>query len=102
MYTWRFDAACAAYHKPASWQISSTNNAWVSMATSKYNTCPVFESMSHTPYSLICYGLRVKYISNENLKHLFAALLTETYEIVEDWAGNLCCGINLVRNYIKR
>ncbi len=40
----------------------------------------------------------VKYIGNENLKHLFTALCTETYEIVEVWAGNLYCGINLEWN----
>ena len=44
----------------------------------------------------------VKYIGEENLKHLFQALRTETYEIVEDWAGDLYCGINLEWNYDKR
>jgi hypothetical protein len=41
----------------------------------------------------------VKYISDENLKHLFQALRTETYEIVEDWAGDLYWGIKLDWNY---
>jgi hypothetical protein len=44
----------------------------------------------------------VKYIGDENLKHLFQALRTETYEIVEDWAGDLYCGINLEWNYKAR
>ncbi len=37
----------------------------------------------------------VKYISDNNLKQLFSMLHTETYKIVEDWAGNLYCSINL-------
>jgi hypothetical protein len=41
----------------------------------------------------------VKYIDNENLKHLFQALQTEMYEILEDWAGDLYCGIMLDWNY---
>jgi hypothetical protein len=44
----------------------------------------------------------VKYIGNENLNHLFSVLCTETYKIVEDWTGNLYCGINLEWNYGKR
>jgi hypothetical protein len=31
----------------------------------------------------------VKYIGDDNLKHLFASLQTETYNLVEDWKGNL-------------
>jgi hypothetical protein len=54
VYTWRFDAACTVYHKLASWQINSYANAWDDMATSKYNTRPVFGSMSPTPSGLIC------------------------------------------------
>jgi hypothetical protein len=44
----------------------------------------------------------VKYIGNKNLKQLFPALHTETYEIVEDWVGDLYCSINLEWNYIKQ
>ncbi len=44
----------------------------------------------------------IKYIGDEHLKHLFAALWTETYEIVEDWKGNLYCAISLKWNYDKR
>jgi hypothetical protein len=44
----------------------------------------------------------IKYIGDEHLNHLFAALWTETYEIVEDWKGNLYCGISLTWNYNKR
>ncbi len=34
--------------------------------------------------------------------HLFAALCTETYDIVEDWARDLFCGIKLEWNYAKQ
>ncbi len=44
----------------------------------------------------------IKYIGDKNLKHLFSALRTETYKIVEDWARNLYCRINLKWNYGKR
>jgi hypothetical protein len=44
----------------------------------------------------------VKYIGDDNLKHLFAALRKETYDIVEDWSGDLYCGISLDWNYNKR
>ena len=44
----------------------------------------------------------VKYIGDENLKHLFQALRTEMYEIVEDWTGDLYCGIKLEWNYLQR
>ncbi len=44
----------------------------------------------------------VKYIGEDNLKHLFASLQTETYDIVEDWKGNLYCGITLNWNYAQR
>jgi hypothetical protein len=46
--------------------------------------------------------LRVKYIGDKNFKHLFSALHTDTCTIVEDWAGNLYCGINLKWNNGKR
>ncbi len=52
-------------------------------------------------FNLYVGNFGVKYIGSENLKHLFAALLTETYEIVEDWEGHLYCGINLKWNYVK-
>jgi hypothetical protein len=40
-------------------------------------------------FNLCLNSFGVKYIGNENLKHLFAALHTETYDIVEDWDGDL-------------
>ncbi len=40
----------------------------------------------------------IKYIGNKNLKHLFAALWTEMYNIVKDWMGDLYCGISLTWN----
>jgi hypothetical protein len=40
----------------------------------------------------------IKYIGDKHLKHLFAALRTETYDIVKDWTGNLYCGFSLAWN----
>ncbi len=44
-------------------------------------------------FNLCVDNFGVKYTGNENLKDLFQALLTETYDIVEDWAGELYYGI---------
>jgi hypothetical protein len=44
----------------------------------------------------------IKYIGREHLQHLYDALRTETYEIVEDLEGDLYCGIALKWNYTKR
>jgi hypothetical protein len=52
-------------------------------------------------FNLCVDNFGVKYIGDKNLKHLFAALHMGTYDIVEDWAGNLYCGINLEWNYAK-
>ncbi len=41
-------------------------------------------------------------IGDKHLKHLFAALWIETYKIVEDWKGNLYCGIYLAWNNDKQ
>jgi hypothetical protein len=49
-------------------------------------------------FNLYVNNFGVKYIGIKNLKHLFFALRAETYKIVEDWAGNLYCGINLYWN----
>ncbi len=53
-------------------------------------------------FNLCINNFRVKFIGNKNLRHFFAVLRTETYDIVEDWAGDLYCGINLEWNYAKR
>jgi hypothetical protein len=54
VYTWRFDMACTVYHKPASWQTSSYNKAWVGMATLKYIPRLVFGSTSQALSGSIC------------------------------------------------
>jgi hypothetical protein len=97
------DAACTVYHKPVSWQTSFYDNAWVSMATSKYNTSPgLWKHISRPIWFNLCIDdFGFKYIGDENLNHLFAALRTETYEIVDNWVGDLFCGINLEWNYVK-
>ncbi len=43
----------------------------------------------------------IKYIGREHQQHLYDALRKETYEIVEDWRGNLYCGITWKWNYEK-
>jgi hypothetical protein len=53
-------------------------------------------------FNLCIDNFGVKYIGDENLKHLFPAIHTETQKIVEDWAGNLYCGINLKWKYGRR
>jgi hypothetical protein len=104
MYTWKFGAACTVYHKPASWQTSYYPNTWDNMATSKYNTRLVFENTSPGPSGLICTSTTLvsNTLATKKFKHLFSALCTEAYKIVEDWAGNLYCSINLEWNYGKR
>jgi hypothetical protein len=61
----------------------------------KHISCPVW-------FNLCVDNFGVKYISDENLKHLFQALCTETYEIVKDWVGDLYCGIKLKWNYAAK
>jgi hypothetical protein len=41
----------------------------------------------------------IKYIGEGNFQHLYDALRKGTYDIVEDHAGKLYCGINLKCNY---
>ncbi len=53
-------------------------------------------------FNLCVDNFGIKYIGTENLQHLYDALWTETYEIVEDWEGNLYCGITLKWNYTKQ
>ncbi len=75
--------------------------------------CNGYFKQPHTPrlwkhasqpiwFNLCVDNFGIKYIGDEHLKHLFAALWTEAYKIVEDWKGNLYCGISLAWNYDKR
>ncbi len=52
-------------------------------------------------FNLCVDGFGNKYIGGEHLKHFFAALWMEAYDIVEDWMGNLYCGISLAWNCDK-
>jgi hypothetical protein len=74
--------------------VTTPGLAWLLQGLWNHVSCPIWFNLCVNDFGVI-------YIGNENLKHLFAALCTETYEIVEDWAGNLYCGINLEWNYIK-
>ena len=60
----------------------------------KHLSCPIW-------FNSCVDNFGIKYIGNDNLKHLFAANNKETYNIVEDWTGNLYCGISLAWNYDK-
>jgi hypothetical protein len=43
----------------------------------------------------------IKYIGEGTLQHLYNSLRAEAYDIVEDRASDLYCGINLKWNYAK-
>ncbi len=50
-------------------------------------------------FNLCLDNFGTKYIGWEHLQHLYNALCKETYEIVEDWTGDLYCRITLTWNY---
>jgi hypothetical protein len=60
----------------------------------KHVTCPLW-------FNLCVEIFGIKFIGRDHLQHLYDALQKETYEIVEDWTGNLYCGITLKWNYKK-
>jgi hypothetical protein len=68
--------------------------------------CHWYFEQPHTPglwkhvTRLVCFKICVddfgiKCIGRKHLQHSYNALCKETYEIVEDWAGNLYCVITL-------
>jgi hypothetical protein len=100
MYTLKFGAACTfsgifankLLHQRLGqhgyFEVQQTPGLW------KHVSQPIW-------FNLCIDNFGVKYIGDENLKHLFSVLHTETYKIVGNWAGNLYCGINLKWNYNK-
>jgi hypothetical protein len=75
--------------------------------------CHGYLKQPHTPglwkhdsrpiwFNLCMEDFSIKYIGDKHLKHLFAALRTEPYNIDKDWMGNLYCGISLTWSYDKR
>jgi hypothetical protein len=67
------------------------------------HTPGLWKHLSYSIWFNLCVdNFGVKYIGDDNLKHRFAALCKETYGIVEDWNGDLYCGISLAWNYDKR
>jgi hypothetical protein len=52
-------------------------------------------------FNLAVDNFGIKYIGKDTLQHLYNSLWAETYEIFEDRAGDLYCGINLKWNYVK-
>ncbi len=62
----------------------------------------LWKHISRPVWFYLCVNyIGIKYFGEDNLKHLFASLQTETYNIVEDWKGNLYCGITLNWNYAQ-
>jgi hypothetical protein len=43
----------------------------------------------------------VKYVGKEHVEHLIKCI-KETYEVIEDWTGDLYCGITLKWNYVDQ
>jgi hypothetical protein len=59
-----------------------------------YDTCPISCTLIEVNFS-------VKYINDNNSKHLIASLKI-TYKLTEDWTGDLYCGIALNWDYVNR
>ena len=52
-------------------------------------------------FTLVVDDFGIKYVGEENAKHLINALCNN-YTIETDWTGSLYCGINLTWNYDKK
>ncbi len=75
--------------------------SWVLEAT-PHHTPGLYKHVSHPVWFNLCVNnFRIKHIGREHLQYLYGVLQKETYEIVEDWTGNLHCGIILKWNYKK-
>ncbi len=71
-----------------------------------YHECVNTPGLWYNGTCLILFTLEVnnfgvKYINNDNVKHLIARLKT-TYTLTEDWTGDLYCGISLGWDYANR
>jgi hypothetical protein len=63
----------------------------------------LWKHVSHPVWFNLCVNdFGIKYIGIENIQHLYNALKKETYDIVEDYKGELYCGITLKWNYKKQ
>ncbi len=71
--------------------------------------CHGYFKQPHTPglwkhatrpiwFNLCVDNFGIEYIGDKHLNHLFDALWTEINKIVEDWKGDLYCGISLTWN----
>jgi hypothetical protein len=66
------------------------------------HTPSLFKHKSHPVWlNLAVEYFSIKYNGENNLQHLYNALRTESYDIIEDQVGNLYCGINLSWHYEK-
>ena len=71
-----------------------------------------YRELPHTPgifhhetrqvwFTLVVYNFGIKYVGEENAKHLLV-VLKEFYKMEEDWTGSLYCGITLNWHYEKQ
>jgi hypothetical protein len=94
MFTQKSAKECTGCCRPASWPTNlyfeqpHTPGLW------KHVTCLVWINLCVDNFGM-------KYIGCEHLQHLYDALRKEKKEIVEDWTGDLYCGIILKWNYGK-
>jgi hypothetical protein len=66
------------------------------------HTPGLWKHITHPVWFNLCVdGFGIKYIGHKHLQHFYDTLRKETYEIVEDWMGNLYCRITLKWNYEK-
>jgi hypothetical protein len=86
MFTWRFNEECTELP-----QASILANKLIQERLAWYGyfevqgTPGLWKQVSHPIWFNLCiHDFGVKYISDKKFKHLFAALRTETYDIVED------------------
>jgi hypothetical protein len=59
-----------------------------------HDTCPIL-------FTLVVNNFGIKYINDNNVKHLITSLKT-AYKLTEDWTGDLYCRIALVWDYVNR
>jgi hypothetical protein len=52
-------------------------------------------------FTLVVDNFGVKYVAKDDVNHLIASIKT-TYNLTEDWTGNLYCGITLNWDYVNR
>jgi hypothetical protein len=70
------------------YKCNNTSGLW------KHKTCPI-------AFTLVVDNFGVKYVGKKHTDHLIQCI-TETYELTEDWTGDLYCVIRLNWDYNVR